>query len=34
MRYMAKTLGGLYRTRRDRNRLRQELVERENALGL
>ena len=34
MRYIAETLGELYRARRDRDRLRQELVERENAPGL
>lgn len=34
MRYIAETMGELYRARRDRDRLRQEFVERENALGL
>lgn len=34
IRYIAETLGELYRVRRDRDRLKQEFVERENALGL
>lgn len=33
IRYIAETFGELYRARRDRDRLRQEFVEREHALG-
>lgn len=33
IRYIAETFGELYRARRDRDRLKQEFVEREHALG-
>jgi hypothetical protein len=34
MRYIFETLGALHRARRDRDRLKQELLEREHAIGL
>jgi hypothetical protein len=34
LRYIFETLGALHRARRDRDRLKQELLEREHAIGL